>query len=209
MKTASTSAISYFYMLHGVFIFCFYLGSGLVFSADGDALRLAASKNRSRNLNFVAEDRPLASEASAETSFRKWGVGYSVSSLFTGSATTVTGMVRINPQDYFQGHLAIPSTSPSFELTCGFLYKKAIKESENAGLHLGGGMSFGSMRGGSGNEFVMFVGPVGGIHFSLGNARQVQFHFDGGPTFRILNNNNNFVLGAYSSLLGASVLYWF
>lgn len=161
-----------------------------------------------RDTKKTAEPSDVHPVPAVTSSSGGFGIGYASTLIFTGAASSVTGLIKINETNAIQVFLSIPTTSP-FEFTAGGNYKYTVSGGSSAGFHVGGGFTLGSLSVGRGNGFALAVGPTAGIHFALPSVSRVQFHFDGGPVFSTVDGNSNFVLGSHSALLGASIIYMF
>ena len=128
------------------------------------------------------------------------------------SATSITGITSLTNVDLIQAFFSIPQTSP-FNIGAMGLYKRIIMESQNAGLHVGGGLGLASVNTGIEGSFALSLTAIGGIHFRLPGIPQLEAHLDGGPTFYSVTTSprttNNFLVSALSPALGLSVLYLF
>ncbi|HLE01097.1 MAG TPA: hypothetical protein VJB59_12610 [Bdellovibrionota bacterium] len=161
---------------------------------------------------------------------RRMAVGISSSDVVTGSATSLAGILELDSQNLIHGYFSLPSTSP-FQFSLAGLYKHNVAGSSSVGLHIGGGLGLGSTSEGvaaanaaaaaaaalggvaapatSDTAFFFQLMGVAGIHLPFPGVSNMMIHFDAGPALHIQSNLNDFGIGAFGSLLGASVFYYF
>lgn len=146
----------------------------------------------------------------------RFGLGFStLQNVIPQRTGTLTGIFNFNSLDALQLFLAIPQTSPAFNLGGAVFYKRTIAESQNAGFHLGGGVGLAdvSQSGVTGANFGMNFTVLAGFHFQLPSIPHIVVHLDGGPSFSFYNTSptskTNFTLTPLSPALGLSILYFF
>jgi hypothetical protein len=176
-----------------------------------------ASLAQARDKRVVPQTDSHAETPSETADFghssHKRGLGFSSINQLSGADTVVTGVLQLNPADLVQVFAGVPQTRGGFQFTLGGLYKHTIIGTQSAGIHLGGGMAVGSL-----GAFAFSLAGVGGIHVAFPGVSQLMLHVDGGPRFSFIDNNGaaaggpsktDLNLGAFSSILGLSVIYMF
>ncbi len=125
---------------------------------------------------------------------------------------SLTAILKINEWDKIQGVFAIPGTSP-FLIGGMALYKRTLLKSQNAGLHVGGGLGIGNGNGQFGTGFAMSLTALAGFYFNIPSIPQIETHLDGGAQFTLRDDypssDKSFSFGALSPTLGLSVVYYF
>ncbi|HAR43505.1 MAG TPA: hypothetical protein DCS07_12875 [Bdellovibrionales bacterium] len=189
----------------------------------------ALSREKARN---KAQEAGKTASASAETAPatpsepKRMAVGLASSDQLT-RASSLTGIIELDSKNLIQGYLAIPGSSP-LQFSLAGIYKHTVIEQGTAGLHVGGGLAFGiapksaavlvgdavaeAFGGAAGSDsttaFFVRLGGVGGIHLPFPGTSNVMIHLDAGPVLNLQSDANDFNIGAFSGLLGASVVYY-
>ena len=135
-----------------------------------------------------------------------WGLGVATAPMITETPTAVTLWLGFDDQKAIQAYFGIDSTTP-FNFGAGAVYKRVIAGNLAGGLHIGGGAGFGS-RGPDEKFFIRLTG-VAGLHFEMPGIHNVFVQADVGPSLLISSAHNNFQVGAFSPLLGLSLIYMF
>jgi hypothetical protein len=127
------------------------------------------------------------------------------------STPSVSGIFDLSSLDMIQALLGVGGTQGTFQIGLGGLYKRTIAGTHAFGLHVGGGLAYENVsiaaNGGSGNNTFIITG-VAGIHARFPGLERIALHFDAGPSLSLFNSTSNFTLGALSSALGLSVVYY-
>jgi hypothetical protein len=141
---------------------------------------------------------------------KRYGIGFSTPSKITENTSAVTGWVDICPRWFLQPYVTVPSTSP-FQLAGGAIVKYTLIENNagTAGFHLGFGPTFGDLAQGNGHVFSFSMSGVVGFHVQFPGASNIMLQLDGGPTYALIDGNDNLSVNALSSALGLSVIYIF
>lgn len=180
------------------FNFKFLVVMGLVLVAG------SVAQAKEKKMGGIKEDAISVSQSveSRSSGAGKFGLGFSEYSGFSGFSNNIAGYLKLTDTQALQFNLGL-TTSGAFSFTGGAIYKHTIASSQNAGFHVGGGLTIGTLQ----SSFALSVAGVAGLHFRLADAPHVMFSFDGGPTFTVVGGASNFNLTALSGLLGASVIY--
>jgi hypothetical protein len=148
------------------------------------------------------------SSNSGSSGVKRVGVGFSSLTNFTGAASSAAVLLKLNDKNAIQLLLSVPSASP-FQFSVGGQYKATVAQHQNAGFHLGAGLSIGSLAVGGRNVFAVAINPLAGFHLPLIAGDRVELHLDGGPNLTLLDGTADFTIGAHSALLGATLVYLF
>ena len=143
------------------------------------------------------------STETTQSDWHRFGVGLASLSTGAGNETALTGWIPLKQSMGIQPYFAIPATTGSFNFLAGGAFKKTVHGNSSAALHLGADLLFGSLN----SNFTMIFGGLFGAHFIL--APSMILAIDGGPQLTFSGGNANFSIGAVSSLLGASLIYFF
>jgi hypothetical protein len=120
-----------------------------------------------------------------------------------GGATSITGWIPLKERSGIQVFLGIPTTNGNFNFSAGGAYKATTNGTSMNGFHIGGNLLLGSNAG----NFTVQTGGLLGIHFAP--AHSMLFAFDGGPQLTIVSSTADFSFDTFSTMLGASLIYFF
>jgi hypothetical protein len=161
-------------------------------------------------LSFIATGAQAATGRSSDLTF---GAGVSSITPIAGGGASLSGLLGFTPMDSVQILVAMPGVNGTFRFGVAGLYKRVILGDSASGFHAGGGVGLGTT-----GSFGMGLYGLGGIHHGL--SQRITLSFDGGATFGIASTTAtapatgtttqaDFSLGAFSSMLGASIHYLF
>lgn len=141
---------------------------------------------------------------------REMALGVAADQNLTFSTTSLTGLIGLDPVNKIQGFFSIDDTNP-FNVNFAGLFKHTVVESQNIGLHVGGGLGLGAANSPTkaGNGFAFSLTGIAGVHFSIPSLSHLAIHLDAGPVFQSVDSTSDFHIGALSSALGLSVFYVF
>lgn len=165
--------------------------------------------------------------AAAPSAPKRMALGLSSNAAFSGEGA-LTGAIELDPKTLIQGYLTVPSSSP-FTFILGGAFKYTIHENSSAGLHVGGGAAIGTaaksaasaaaaaaaaaLTGAttstSSTDLFFELGGIAGIHAPFPGVSNMMIHLDAGPALHLQSNANDFAVGTFGGLLGASILYYF
>lgn len=164
-------------------------------------------------LVFGSTSSSFAASAPASSEFSKFGLG--VASL--GGNSVITGWIPLGGSAGIQPYFSIPTTRGGFNFSAGGAFKTTIVGNYNSGFHLGGDVLLGNTSTASvdpltglptsSSTFTASFGGLLGVHYRPVSSILVQF--DAGPQLNIAGGSADFGIGAFSTLLGASVIYSF
>ncbi len=138
----------------------------------------------------------------------RFGLGIATTNNIDFGVTSLTGWVDLNNSTGIQMYFTIPQTSP-FQIGFAGIIKHTMVENMNIGLHIGGGIGLADVPVGGAGKFGFALNGIGGVHFPFPGASNTRIDLDAGPSFRVVDGNSNFSVGAVSAALGLSVLYFF
>ena len=142
---------------------------------------------------------------------KRWGVGFASATNIIGADSALAAWCEVSPGNAIQGYFSVMHTTPRGAFGVGGIFKHTLVESQNAGLHIGGGLGIASVdnKTATGSAMGLFLNGVAGIHIELPSIPHVRIEFDGGPSFVSVDGNSNFQIASVSPLLGITVLYMF
>lgn len=154
-------------------------------------------------LNPAYSETPLSDQ--------RIGVGVASASRVTSTSTSLTSWFSLAKNHGVQTYLGLSSTQP-VHFGIGGIYQYLLLGSLKTGVHIGGGIGLGNAGLAliAGDFFFVRVLGNAGAHFEFPGLRDFRFGFDAGPVFQIVGPEGfNASLGAFSSVLGLSVMYLF
>jgi hypothetical protein len=149
----------------------------------------------------------LALSHAAQASNGRMGLGLTTLNMI-GTSPAFSAWMELNPSDSVQGFVGIPSTSP-FQFGVGGGYRHIISGTQATGLHVGGGLNFGTIQQRANEPFFFAISALAGLHFGLPNLKEIGASLDGGANFTVIDGNFNFSLTGLSPSLGLSIHYFF
>ncbi|MBL7715074.1 MAG: hypothetical protein JNL01_06360 [Bdellovibrionales bacterium] len=185
------------------------------------ASAFAAKKEKKAETTESAATTFKSSSASGPTDI---GLGFStMDSQNSGTGRAVSALFELNDKSAIQVLFAIHGVSP-FTFTAGGIYKMNITGNRNTGVHVGGGLSLGTISAGnniggainaaisganvgSGTSFGVNILPNAGFHFTVPGMDKILFSFDTGLVLAIIGGSVDFGITPYSNLGGLSIHY--
>ena len=152
--------------------------------------------------SFISAAQAEVVEGSSSNG-KHYGLGFASVTTGIGNSTMLTGWIPFKPSMGIQAYLGIPTTAGSFNFLAGGAFKATVAGNSQAAIHVGGNLLMGALM----SNFAVVFGGLAGAHFNI--APSVLFSVDGGPQLQIVGGTANFSLGAFSSLLGASLIFLF
>jgi hypothetical protein len=142
------------------------------------------------------------------TTARATYVGLASDAIYSGGggSTSITAAM-LNERSAIQVYVGIPTIKGSFVGGGGINYKYSLVGDSIRGFHIGIGMGLGAMNA-TARTFYINIQPLLGVHFHI--TDHILLNFDGGLTFQIQtegSSNFDILLGANSTILGASILF--
>ncbi len=138
----------------------------------------------------------------------KYGVGFASFGELTGTSSALTGLIQFDTKNWLQPIAFLDGTSPAI-FGIGALYKRVVASRGNAGFHLGGGFTMGSViKSTGGTGLGAGIAALGGFHVEFPGAEQIILQMDGGPVLTF-GDRTNFVINPFSGAFGLSAVYRF
>jgi hypothetical protein len=196
-----------------IYIASYIAGLTLVLSGG---LNYAEAKDKSHkhseesSITYRRSER----ESGGDSTKSRYGFGFSTYSLpIPGTSTAaMSGSIGLDNLNMIQVHLAIPGTSPGFNIGGSVFLKHTCYDVKGAGFHFGAGVGVADVNAGgnTGAHLELSFSAIGGVHFEVPGTSNLMVYLDGGPTFYLINTDpsrSSFMLAPLSSALGASILY--
>jgi hypothetical protein len=142
----------------------------------------------------------FSAQAQAQTQNSAFGLASDYHVVRT-EETALTGIFFVGASGMVQPYFVVVSSDPTL-FGMGGSYKHTVSGDSSDGLHVGGGMGFGTFA--KDKNFVHFNG-IAGFHFSI--AKHILIHIDGGLTVGTADSKNQLYIGGHSSIFGLSALY--
>lgn len=153
-----------------------------------------------------AETKATSAETVVMTTQERqpWGLGIATASAVTLTNTAATLWAAFDDGRSLQTYFGISSVDP-FNFGFGSVLKVNVVGNQMSAAHLGCGFGLGTWS--SPNKFFFNIVGVAGFHFQFPGVKEIQVHADAGPVMRLSSSSNNFSFGAFSPLLGLSLVY--
>lgn len=168
----------------------------------------------------AASDVVSSSQSASSKGVDRLGVGLTtISTVPSVGLASFSGWFDLTSTSSIQAVFGIASTSP-FLFGIGGFFRHTVTGGQQTGVHLGGGLSFGtvgstvtaaSILAGATSATNVFINisPLAGFHFTLPGLTNIMASVDGGPVLSIVDGSTTFGMGGLSSALGFSIHYFF
>jgi len=155
-----------------------------------------------------ADTAPETSANRVDWEKAKYGFGFASMGEMTGTSAALTGLVEFDQKNWLQPLAFLDGTSPAV-FGIGALYKRVVASRGNAGFHLGGGFTMGSViKSAGGTGIGAGIAAIGGFHVEFPGADQILLQLDGGPVLTF-GDRTNFIINPLSGAFGLSAVYRF